>query len=111
MFQLTASNIISCVLIVFFVVGAVANWIAPPKIAADYARWGYPSFFHYVTAVLEAATAALMVFPSTRIYGAILGSLVMASAIATLARHKEYRHAIVPSIVLVACMAVIAIGR
>lgn len=109
MFELSASNIIAGSVGLFFIIGAIGNWIAPPKIAADYARWGYPASFHYVTAVLEALAAAMILLPSTRSAGAVLGALVMGAAIATLLKHREYGHAIPAAIVLVACAIVITI--
>lgn len=83
----------------FFGVGAVINWIAPKVIRDEYARWGYPGWFHYLTAVLELAAAALLFFETTRLPGAFIGAVVMAAAAMTLIRHREFGHAIVPVVV------------
>jgi hypothetical protein len=110
MFEIGTLSIVAGLTSLFFVVGAIGNWIAPPRIAADYARWGYASHFHYITAILELVTGVLLLPGSTRLYGAALGALIMAAALATLLRHKEYGHAIPPSLVLLACVAILAIG-
>ena len=111
MHKLTFRDFGALALSLFFVVGAAGNFMAPPDIAADYARWGYPSFFHYVTAALEITTAGLLIFRRTRVTGALLGCVVMASAVATLVWHVEYLHALAPIVVLAACVAIVAINR
>lgn len=99
-FGFAAHDILAWVLAAFFVVGAIGNWIAPANVRAEYARWGYPDWFHYVTAVLELLVAALLLFASTRFWGIGLGAAIMLAAIATLLIHKEYRHALLPTTVL-----------
>ena len=106
MFAMTITNILAWAVALFFVVGAIGNWIAPPAIRADYQRWGYPGWFHYVTAITELATAALLVFPGVRLIGAGLGATVMAAALLTVIRHREFSHAVAPAIVAALCIAV-----
>lgn len=81
----------------FFIIGSVGNFMAPPSVAADYARWGYPDWFHYVTAGLELLTAILLL---VRKYGIIFGAMVMLSAGATLIYYQEYQHALAPALIL-----------
>lgn len=95
-----AASILTWVLFAFFLVGAIINGIAPKKVQDEYARWGYPSWFHYVTAASELLTAILLIFPGTRPLGAVLGVAVMAGAIITVLGHREYAHAVPPAIVL-----------
>lgn len=95
-----AHDILAWLLAIFFAVGAVGNWRATAKVRADYVRWGYPGGFHRFTAVLEAAVAILLVFGATRLFGTVLGAAIMLAAIATLLRHKEYKHALLPTAVL-----------
>lgn len=89
----------------FFFVGAAINFIAPTSIRADYARWGYPGWFHYVTALLELAVALQLLFPATRLQGAALGALVMLAAVGTTLTHREYKRAIAPFVVLLLTLA------
>ncbi len=75
-------------------------FLLSPQNAASYARWGYPDWFHYITATLELAAAALLINPATRKLGAAIGSFVMAAASLTTLFHAEYDQAIAPLIVL-----------
>jgi chromate transport protein ChrA len=84
----------------FFLFGGIGNILAPEPIAADYRRWGYPDWFHFITGGLELVVAALLAVAATRFWGAALGCLVMSGAVATVALHGEYAHAIPPLVVL-----------
>jgi membrane-bound metal-dependent hydrolase YbcI (DUF457 family) len=106
MFAITIANLLAWGVALFFMVGGIGNGIAPPAIRADYQRWGYPGWFHYVTAIIELATAALLVFPEVRLVGAGLGATVMAAALLTVIRHREFSHAIAPAIVTALCIAI-----
>lgn len=110
MVELSAFSIVASLIGLFFLIGAIGNWIAPPRIGADYVRWGYPAYFHYVTAVLELATGVLLLLATTRVFGAVLGVLVMAAALATLLRHKEYSHALPALLVFGACVTILALA-
>lgn len=90
----------------FFLIGAVGNIILPPEIAADYARWGYPSWFHYVTGSLELITAILLAIKALRFWGAALGSAVMMAAAGTVLLHGEFTHAVAPLVVLAVSIVV-----
>ncbi|KFI24869.1 DoxX family protein [Paenirhodobacter enshiensis] len=85
----------------FFVAGGLFNIIAPPMLAAEYAHWGYPSWFHYITGLCELSAAALMAFPPTRLPGGVLAMAVMAAAVITVLWHHQRTHAIAPGIVFV----------
>jgi hypothetical protein len=84
----------------FFVLGGVINVLARGSTAAEYRRWGYPDWFHFLTAALEFATAALLVFATTRLLGVGLGCAVMLAAAATVVVHREYARALPPVVVL-----------
>ncbi len=84
----------------FFLLGGTLNIFAGPEIRADYARWGYPDWFPYVTGLLEWSTAVLLALPRTRLAGSLLGTGVMAAAAATVLLHGEWSHAIPPLAVL-----------
>ncbi|PZO89029.1 MAG: DoxX family protein [Micavibrio aeruginosavorus] len=98
---LEIGNILTWILAAFFIIGGIVNWIAPKPIRKEYARWGYPSWFHYVTAILEIAAAALLIFPETKLWGCGLGAAVMAAALGTLVIHREYAHGIAPAMVFI----------
>ena len=90
----------------FFVVGGLGNIFASEAIRADYLRWGYPDWFHYVTGAVELSAAALIARRPTRPWGAALASLVMASAAGTVLLHGELTHAIVPLVTLAVALTV-----
>lgn len=86
----------------FFVLGSIGNIFAPVTVIEDYQRWGYPSWFRYVTGLLELS-AALMLMTSYRSHGAFLGGAIMAAAAGTVVAHGEFSHAFPPLIVLSLC--------
>ncbi|GGA02930.1 hypothetical protein GCM10011408_25530 [Dyella caseinilytica] len=86
------------VLATFFVVGSLSNIFAPGPIYAEYLKWGYPSWFHFVTGSLELTAAILLFRASTRVFGSALGFTVMLAALVTVTVHSEYGHAIPPLI-------------
>ena len=84
--------------------GAVANRLALGGAARDYARWGYPRRFKFVPGSLELATALLLLRGRTRVWGAVLGALIMACAGATVLLNGEPGRVLAPSIVLAMCV-------
>lgn len=84
----------------FFVIGTATNGIGPKKIRESYARWGYPSWFRFVAAVLELLTAILLLLPTASAWGAILGVAIMSATVLTLLHHKETPAAIGPVTIL-----------
>lgn len=87
------------VLAAFFVFGGLGNTFASETIVADYQRWGYPDWFHYLTALFELSAAALLIVRPRHLYGAFLGGAVMLAAAGTVIAHGEYSHAIPPLVV------------
>lgn len=107
----SASRVLPLLLAAFFAVGAFGNFFAPPEIMADYTRWGYPSWFHYVTAVCEAVAAVMLANPMTRLAGSILAALVMAVAAVSILLAGEAGRAVAPVAVLVVVVGVMALTR
>jgi len=101
--NLSLANVIAWLLAAFFFIGAYGNTFVSPEIAADYARWGYPESFHYLTAVCEFTAAVMLIVKPLRLYGSLLGSAVMLAAVATVLFHGEYAHAVPPMVVLGFC--------
>uniref|UniRef100_UPI003B528FB8 DoxX family protein n=1 Tax=Roseovarius indicus TaxID=540747 RepID=UPI003B528FB8 len=94
-------HIYAGLLAAFFVIGGTLNIFASDAILADYERWGYPDWFHYVTGGLEWLTAVLIASPTARQFGNLLGCGVMAAAAATVLLHGETGHAVPPLTVFV----------
>lgn len=91
-------NLVSYLLAAFFAFGGILNIRPPEQMRRDYARWGYPTWFHYVTAILELTTAVLIVLIETRLIGALLGATIMFAAAATTLWYREYKHSFAPLI-------------
>lgn len=97
--DITITTVLAWLLATFFLFGTAVNLRMPENVRQDYARWGYPGWFHYVTAVLELATAIMLLFPVARPLGALLGIGIMAAAAGTVLIHREYKHAVLPSLI------------
>ncbi|URK17494.1 DoxX family protein [Thalassospira sp. GO-4] len=102
-------TIYALILAVFFVIGGTMNLLASDVTQADYARWGHPTWFPYLTGILEWAAAILLVFRATRLLGAALAGSVMIASAGTLIINGEYAYSIEPItvLVLVAAYAII----
>lgn len=109
-FQPRLATGLAWLLAAFFLFGAWGNVFLSPDNAASYARWGYPDWFHYVTALLELAAAILLLRSGTRVWGAGLGVLVMGAASLTTLVHSEYGHAVAPLVVLAVSAVVLALS-
>lgn len=94
-------SIFAWLLAAFFVLGGALNITASPEIVADYARWGYPAGFHYLTGALEWTAALLIAWHRTRLIGSLLGAAIMGAATVTVLLAGEVSHAVPPVIVLV----------
>lgn len=89
----------------FFLFGAALNVRPPESIRSNYARWGYPNWFHYVTAGLEFAVAILLIPSGTRFLGAALGATIMFAALLSVLYYREYPLSVAPALVLIATAA------
>lgn len=88
--------------------GGGVNLAGPAGIRAAYARWGYPAGFRFVTAMLEALSATLVLIEETRPWGLMLAAAIMFAAIATLVRAREYLHALPAIAICVAAVIALA---
>ena len=91
----------------FFGAG-VFNAIGTPGTQSDFARWGYPRWWHFLTGGLEIISAALIALPASRIVGLSLGAVIIAAAVATVLRHRDFSH-LVPLGVFAAVIALAGI--
>jgi hypothetical protein len=110
MSKISWRQVLPFVLVAFFVVGALSNIFAPGPIYQEYLKWGYPSWFHFVTGTLELTAAILLLRSSSRLLGAALGCTVMLAALATVVVHGEYGHAVPPLVVATLSLVVVWIN-
>ncbi|GAA3108772.1 DoxX family protein [Rhizobium viscosum] len=92
-----------------FLGAGIVNAIGAAGARNEFAKWGYPRWWGIVTGGLEIAAAALLALPATRIWGAVLAATIIAAAILTVLRHRDYQH-LPPLSVFVSLIAVWAIS-
>jgi len=92
----------------FFGAGLL-NAIGTPTIQSDFARWGYPRWWGRFTGGLEMMSALLIAIPVSRIVGLALGAVIIATAVLTVLRHRDFRH-LVPLSVFVVVIALAQIS-
>ncbi len=80
------------VLVVAFAAAGVMNAVGSPPTRESFVRWGYPAWWCWVTGATELLVAALAAWPPTRAAGLTLGGLVIAVAVITVSRHREFLH-------------------
>jgi hypothetical protein len=85
------------------------NAIGTAGTQSDFARWGYPRWWAFLTGGLEMVSAALIALPGSRIAGLALGAGIIAAAVLTVLRHREFTH-LVPLSVFVAVIALAEIS-
>ena len=68
------------------------NAIGTSATQGSFVRWGYPAWWCRVTGALEMVCAALIAFPITRTAGLVLGAVIVAVAVLTVLRHREFSH-------------------
>ncbi|OKO69388.1 DoxX family protein [Bradyrhizobium sp. NAS96.2] len=85
----------------------VFNAISTSATQSDFARWGYPRWRGVVTGGLEIVGAILIALPASRIVGMALGAAIIAAAVFTVLRHRDFSH-LVPLGVFVVLIALAA---
>ena len=80
------------------------NAIGTSATQSNFARWGYPRWWSFLTGGLEIMSAVLIALPASRIVGLALGAAIIAAAVLTVLRHRDFSH-LVPLGVFVALIA------
>jgi uncharacterized membrane protein YphA (DoxX/SURF4 family) len=79
-------------LVAAFFGAGVFNAIGAPATVSSFVRWGYPRWWGRLTGVLEMLAAILIALPASRAAGLILGALIVAAAVLTVLRRREFTH-------------------
>jgi hypothetical protein len=94
-------------LIAAFFGAGVFNAIGTAGTRRDFARWGYPRWWGLLTGGLEVVSAVLIALPESRVVGLALGTAIIAAAVLTVLRHRDFSH-LVPLSGFVALIALAA---
>jgi putative oxidoreductase len=89
----------------FLGAGGMKLW-GNPKMAENFERWGFPSWFMTSVGAAEVAGGVGLLLPQTRFFAAAGLILVMLSAAGTHMGHEEYAES-VSALVLTALLAVL----
>ena len=104
LFGISAATLLSWLLTLAFLGAGIVNAAGSAAIRDGFVRWGYPRWWHLVTAGLEVLAAALIAVPAARVAGLMLGAAICVAAVATVVRCKDYGH-VAPAVVLAALSA------
>jgi DoxX-like family len=91
-------------LVAAFFGAGLFNAIGTPGTQSDFARWGYPRWWNILTGGVEILSAVLIAFPVSRTAGLALGTAIIAAAVLTVLRHRDFSH-LMPLSVFVALIA------
>lgn len=99
---------------IWFLIAALSgaglvNAIGTSGARSDFTRWGYPRWWGLVTGGLEISSAVLIALPASRVFGVALGTAIIAAAVLTVLRHRDYSH-LAPLSVFVTLIALAAIS-
>lgn len=96
------ANCLALILSVLFAVAAALNLSAPDFVRRIYQRWAFPRGFHYVAGLAQVLTALFLAVPETRIWGGVLGVIVLFVTTVSLLNHRKYLYALPAILALIA---------
>ena len=79
-------------LVAAFFGAGLFNAINTTATQEGFVRWGYPRWWGRLTGGLEMMCAALIALPASRVAGLALGASILAAAVLTVVRHREFAH-------------------
>jgi Fe2+ transport system protein B len=103
-FGFQARDVLVVVLAALFGASGLVNIRPPQEFRKSYVEWGYPSWWHYVSAACQLAGAVALCFARTRVAGILLLAAFCLAAVVTLFRHGQGKKS-VPAIVFLIALA------
>lgn len=104
-------SILAVIVAVLFAIAGVVNLAGLGAVKRDFARWGYPAWFHLLCGALELLCAALLFGQQTRLLGLMLAGAILIAVLFTLVRNREsFRH-LAPALVFSALIVATVVLR
>ena len=98
------ANLMAQILAALFGLSAVLHLAAPGFVRRVYERWAFARGFYYVVGAAQAMAALFLALHQTRIWGGILGAMILFVTVVSLLNRRKYLYA------LPAILAMIAIA-
>jgi hypothetical protein len=98
------ANVLALTLAALFGLAATLNLAAPGFLRRAYARWQFARGFYYVTGTAMGLTALFLALPQTRIWGGVLGAMILFITVVMLLNRGKYAYA-VPAMLLMVALA------
>ena len=98
------ANLLAEILAGLFGLSAIVHLAAPGFVKRVYQRWAFARGFYYVVGAAQAMAALFLAVHQTRIWGGILGGMILFVTIVSLLNRRKYLYA------LPAILAMIAIA-
>ena len=92
-------SILAMIVAVLFAGAGVVNLAGRGAVKRDFARWGYPAWFHLLCGALELLCAALLFGQQTRVLGLTLAGAILVVALFALLRNREPFGHLAPALV------------
>ena len=99
-----AGNLIAELLAVLFGLAAILNLAAPAFVRRIYQRWAFARGFYYVVGAAQALAAVFLAVHQTRIWGGILGAMILFVIVVSLLNRRQYLYAL-PAILAMIALA------
>jgi len=96
------ANLIAEMLAGLFALTAVLNLAAPGFVRRIYQRWTFARGFYYAVGAAQALTALFLAVPQTRIWGGILGAMILFVTVVSLLNHRRYLYAVAAMLAMAA---------
>ena len=105
---IAATNFIALSLSFLFGAASLLHLAAPRFLREAYRRWDFARGFHYVAGVAQGFAALFLAVPETRIWGSVLGAMILFVATVSFLNHGKYAYAL-PAILVMVALAPAAI--
>jgi hypothetical protein len=96
------ANAIAEILAGLFGLSAVLHLAAPGFLRRAYQRWAFARGFYYVVGTAQGLTALFLALHQTRIWGGILGAMILFVTVVSLLNRGKYLYALSAILVMLA---------